>query len=69
MGYKDTGRKPTKITLSSLYGKTGGSTMTDRAKKLAILYKKINQLPVLSAEEVEIIKDLIGRELFKEIPK
>ena len=43
--------------------------MTDRAKKLAILYKKINQLPVLSAEEVEIIKDLIGRELFKEIPK
>ena len=42
--------------------------MTDKAKKLAILYNKINRLPVLSDEEVEIIKELIGRELFKEVP-
>ena len=43
--------------------------MTDQAKKLAILYNKINPLPVLSDEEVQIIKELIGRELFKEVPK
>jgi len=42
--------------------------MTDKAKKLAILYNKINRLPVLSDEEVQIIKELIGRELFKEVP-
>lgn len=42
--------------------------MTDKAKKLAILYNKINRLPVLSDEEVAMIKELIGRELFKEVP-
>lgn len=43
--------------------------MTDKAKKLAILYNKINRLPVLSDEEVAMIKELIGKELFKEVPK
>lgn len=43
--------------------------MIDKSKKLAILYRKISRLTVLSDKEIEIIKELIGRELFKEVPK
>ena len=42
--------------------------MTDKAKKLAILYSKIDCRQELTDEDVAMIKELIGRELFKEVP-
>lgn len=43
--------------------------MTDQAKKLVILYSKIDCRQELTDEDVAMIKELIGRELFKEVPK